>query len=808
MHTAAMSISAIKSLLGIGAPRPVSQPIVQAPVKLIPGVAPGTPVYPAALPFVRAVAVGELMASQRDVIHEIKMQLRLKEGEFERWVTPLLERFAAFVHLLPASAEHHHSQAGGLWAHSLEVARESARLANSIELVDVDVDPVERHALLPRWRIAAMTAGLLHDIGKPISDVGAISAAGEVWNAFEMPLASWIEARAQDGYHFHWRRTKRGRMHEMFGLLGVREVMGGELLAHLSNVSGGFDILLDMLGAIVGIEAPGNRLVDLVKQADSRSVASDLERSMRGHAAVGEGGRYSLGARLMHGIKELVDVGRLSMNQPGAKVWVTDRGVFVVYPDILRVVREHLVGAGVSGIPADPIVLAETLAAQGVISVWTSDQGVSRKTFRIKVALPEGTHFAEATLTVLRLENPAAHIETIGNVAPLSALVLEGVDTTTPQLAPLPAPPSEAPAALQTPLEHTAPATTATTTPEPSQQSPAPAAAPAPAPQERSNAAISAPGTIAGRVDAATRAAIAELVVAMKTHKQAADLLSWIAEDLGTSQKRWGEHALDDGMHVALRHPLALTGYGIQPPDATAALIKADWVEADPQKPGQRRQLRQFAGVEDGAIVLKADPSRWLRAIASSRDGQSVDAHAAAAASPALQPPRPVPVAAPSCPPPAPAPLSAPSNAGPHMPRRAATDGQGKSAADRKDAGASPSAIPGPTSVAGAPVAPMPAKEIPADERTNSGHAPVLSDVDRRNAALCREMHRRLVAEFGDAYIDATTDQLRRVTQRLAEKEGLTVEALANNLRAGANPIYVHVDNATRANRNYRFEGA
>lgn len=102
----------------------------------------------------------------------------------------------------------------------------------------------------------------------------------------------------------------------------------------------------------------------------------------------------------------------------------------------------------------------------------------------------------------------------------------------------------------------------------------------------------------------------------------------------------------------------------------------------------------------------------------------------------------------------------------------------------------------------------MPAKEIPADERTNSGHAPALSDVDRRNAALCREMHRRLVAEFGDAYIDATTDQLRRVTQRLAEKEGLTVEALANNLRAGANPIYVHVDNATRANRNYRFEGA
>jgi conjugal transfer pilus assembly protein TraI len=717
------------------------------------------------------------MAGQRDVIQDFKMQLRLKEGEFEHWIVPILERYAAFVHLLPASAEHHHSQPGGMWAHSLEVAREAARLANSIELVDVDVDPVERHALLPRWRMAAGMAGLLHDIGKPIADVGAISADGEIWNAFEMPLAAWIEQRAQAGYHFHWRRTKRGKMHEMFGLLGVREVLGGEFLAHLSGISGGFDILLDMFGAIIGNESMSNRLVDIVKQADSRSVAADLERSMRGHAAVGEGARYSLGARLMHGVKELVAAKRWPINRPGSAVWVTDKGVFLVFPEVLRVVREHLVDAGISGIPADPIVLADTLASQGVISVWTSDQGINRKTSRVKIALPEESKFSDVTFTMLRLENPAAHLDGIVNIPPLSAIVLEGADSPGVPLGPVPSPPSEAsaiqtqaPAAAEGPRQGQD--TAGTPAKEKASESDTLPTSPSAGHEQEVRSAITS------RVDPTTRKAIEEATVAMSRAKGAGELLMWICEDLGTGQKRWNEDATDDGSNVALRNPNALTGYGMSPTDAAQSLIKADWIECDPKTPGKRTQRRMFGSKEDNALVLKAEPSRWLRAIACSKEGPS-----APAATPT--PPSKPPVQSGAIEPPAKAPAVEP----------AVQETTSVSGPEDVAAPLAPSTEPAGTAM------PAPA---PAEPEKNM---PVVSEVDLRNSAICREMHARLITSLGpDRMMVATPVELKELTEAYAREMNLSLEALVAILRSGNNPIYIRVENSTRVNPQYSPE--
>jgi conjugal transfer pilus assembly protein TraI len=55
-----------------------------------------------------------LLAPQWEIVRSIQHTLALERADFERLVLPVIERYAAFVHLLPASERHHHRLAGGL----------------------------------------------------------------------------------------------------------------------------------------------------------------------------------------------------------------------------------------------------------------------------------------------------------------------------------------------------------------------------------------------------------------------------------------------------------------------------------------------------------------------------------------------------------------------------------------------------------------------------------------------------------------------------------------------------------------------
>ena len=68
----------------------------------------GTPRYP---PFKRGLPAStpaQIIKSQGDLIWRIKMVTGLSEGEFDRYVMPVIINYAKFVHLLPASEKHHH----------------------------------------------------------------------------------------------------------------------------------------------------------------------------------------------------------------------------------------------------------------------------------------------------------------------------------------------------------------------------------------------------------------------------------------------------------------------------------------------------------------------------------------------------------------------------------------------------------------------------------------------------------------------------------------------------------------------------
>lgn len=124
-----------------------------------------------------------------------------------------IQRYAAFVHLLPASESHHHRGAGGLFRHGLEVAFWAAQASESV-IFSIEGTPRERRDNEPRWRLASCFSGLLHDVGKPLSDVSITDKDGSItWNPYSESLHDWAHRHEIDRYFIRW-RDKRHKRHE------------------------------------------------------------------------------------------------------------------------------------------------------------------------------------------------------------------------------------------------------------------------------------------------------------------------------------------------------------------------------------------------------------------------------------------------------------------------------------------------------------------------------------------------------------------------------------------------------------------
>ncbi len=80
------------------------------------------PRYPPFLKGLPAASPEDLQSTQDELIAKLRQVLGFNLRDFQRLIQPCIDHLAAYVHLLPASEHHHHSGAGGLLRHSLEVA--------------------------------------------------------------------------------------------------------------------------------------------------------------------------------------------------------------------------------------------------------------------------------------------------------------------------------------------------------------------------------------------------------------------------------------------------------------------------------------------------------------------------------------------------------------------------------------------------------------------------------------------------------------------------------------------------------------
>ena len=133
----------------------------------------------------------ELLEKEKKLMLEIWDASGMNDDEFSQTVVPAVQNLAEYVELLPASAQHHHSEEGGLFRHSLETALFCLRLARTSILARYGTH-AEVNFSKNYWSHAAFLGGLFHDLGKVVSSFAVFDEkTHKRWKATEESLWEW-----------------------------------------------------------------------------------------------------------------------------------------------------------------------------------------------------------------------------------------------------------------------------------------------------------------------------------------------------------------------------------------------------------------------------------------------------------------------------------------------------------------------------------------------------------------------------------------------------------------------------------------
>jgi conjugal transfer pilus assembly protein TraI len=348
------------------------------------------PRYPPFMKGLPAAPVERILASQVELIKAIEHALTLPDDLYQTIAAPVIARYAAFSHLLPASESHHHRGAGGLFRHGLEVAHWATQAAQG-SLFATHATPRERKEQELRWRLAVCFAGLLHDIGKPVSDIAVVDREGkQLWNPCEENLTDWASQHGIDRYFLRWRENRHKR-HEQFSALVIERVLTRASRTYL--LASGPDIMQAMLEAIHGLDR-GAKLYELVMTADRKSVERDLKAH---YHTVDSAMGMPVEKYLFDAMRRLIKSGHWLANEKGARIWRFKEGIHIVWRTGAQDIVDLLAKDKVPGIPRDEDTLADILIERGLAIPKTLPDGRHYRYWRMQ---PQGL---DVVLYMLRL---------------------------------------------------------------------------------------------------------------------------------------------------------------------------------------------------------------------------------------------------------------------------------------------------------------------------------------------------------------------------------------------------------------------
>ena len=377
--------------------------------------------------FNKTYTVRQVFNQQGGLIRKICSAMPLSDEDLEKYFLPAVWNVANFVHLLSASRDNHHRGYGGLFAHSLETSLYAVNISKN-KIFDFSEAPEVAFHNRGRWILACALAGLVHDVGKAVTDITVRTKQGEVWNPNDAPLGTWLELHGRPEFTFSWNSGREYTDHPLASLDYARKLVPEETYRYLTSASNR-NIERELRAAILGgEEAKNNSLIaQIIRQADSLSVRLDNEASgdvdKRDKLVTSEPAD-----KVMQTIRELIADGKWTVNGEDSRVFVTNRGTFILWADV-RDILSRLRAQGYAGAPENRDVMASLLLDRGLFErppetvdtmrrlYWPVCPLVKRDEYLscVKAAVPErlfiGPMPAEMPAIVRRL--PAAEDEVL-----------------------------------------------------------------------------------------------------------------------------------------------------------------------------------------------------------------------------------------------------------------------------------------------------------------------------------------------------------------------------------------------------------
>lgn len=349
--------------------------------------------YPQVEPGIPAQPVDDVLGAQQDLIDRIKVCYGMDRATFERELLPLIRRYAAFVHLLPATPDNYFNAPGGLLRMGLEVAFFSLQGTDG-HIFSGRATIAARRQLEPRWRQATFIAGLCCEIHRTLSHFIVTNEQGDEWQPYLLPLSSWLDRHRVARFFVKWRPDA----HESraAGVFALPHILAGEVLQDLATDNA--IIVPHMMASIAGM--PLYREHNIVDDLVRRSVALVIDRHLQARAD-----RYGAPQRGSHLERYLVDALRRLVsahsawrpNTERSRVWFGSDGLFMVWPNAAADIRQLLEADQLPGIPNAPETMLEILIAAGIVEAKDASQATWQ------IVPPEG----RSTIEAVKLSSPA-----------------------------------------------------------------------------------------------------------------------------------------------------------------------------------------------------------------------------------------------------------------------------------------------------------------------------------------------------------------------------------------------------------------
>lgn len=224
-----------------------------------------------------AVSADEIMRWQNELIGRITGFLGLSRPITEKYFLPVVRNYVEYVHLLPASENHHHSGVGGLVIHGLETCLFAVKLAEN-SLPYTGSEPSLKKKYETKWRLAVAIAALIHDVAKVATDMTVTNEEGLDWLPFSCSLTKWLTEKRVSHYYITY-RLNRGKKHEDYAITIARVLIPQETMSFMEsgNAAG---IIYKLFAALNVSHADADPSMydirDLVIKADSLSVEKDI----------------------------------------------------------------------------------------------------------------------------------------------------------------------------------------------------------------------------------------------------------------------------------------------------------------------------------------------------------------------------------------------------------------------------------------------------------------------------------------------------------------------------------------------------